>query len=119
MRQFTPYFVLPRIVGSIAAGTLLVSGGCRESAPTEPPPPAADAGVTGISNANSVVCARNAAGTSWCTRADAAGVFVITSAELPPGTGTGTLPVLGQMEVYNVDCRGAAKVVDRGGPQRN
>jgi hypothetical protein len=105
----------------MTATTLLLSGGCSESAPTEPPtqPPQPDAGIAGVSNANSIVCARDAAGTTWCVRADAAGAFRITRADVPPGTGTGDLPAQGQFIVYNVDCRGAGRPVDRSGAQRN
>jgi hypothetical protein len=65
------------------------------------------------------VCAGNTAGTTWCVQANAAGAFRITRAEVPPGTGTGDLPAQGQFMVYNVDCRGAGKPVDRSGPQPN
>lgn len=109
MRQFYSYQLR-------AAATLLVSGGCSGSAPTGPPP---DAGIAGVSDANSIVCARDAAGTSWCTQADAAGAFRITRADVPQGTGTGTIPVQGQLMVYNLGCRAVGKPVNRGGVQRN
>lgn len=63
------------------------------------------------------MCARDAAGTTWCTRANAAGAFLITSAEVAPGTGTGPIPEQGVLTVYTVDCPGGGKPVDRGGAE--
>jgi hypothetical protein len=134
MRQFITSSERPRALRTLAAAALLLFAGCGGRAPTEPPrqqpetppqqpetpqQPEPDAGIAGVSNANSTVCARDAAGTTWCARADAAGAFRITRAAVPPGTGTGDLPPQGQFAVYNVDCRGAGKPVDRSGPQRN
>lgn len=89
-----------------------------EENPVDPPPPP-DAGIAGVSNANAIVCARDAAGTEWCTRANAAGSFEITRSDVAPGTGTGTLPAQGVFLVYTVDCRTRGRSVDRSGPQRN
>jgi hypothetical protein len=103
-----------------AAAMVLLSGGCRGESPTQQQPqPLPDPGIAGVSNANSTVCARDGAGTTWCTRADATGAFWITRADAAPGTATGNLPRQGQFTVYNVDCLGVAKTVDRSGPQPN
>ena len=129
MRQFSSRLHRSHRVRGFAAAVLLLSAGCGEGTPTvsgqprQPPvapgTPQADAGIAGISNAGSTVCARDGAGATWCTRADTAGAFRITRAEVEPGTGTGLLPVQGELVVFNVDCGASGKTVDRSGPQRN
>ncbi|HST63022.1 MAG TPA: LamG domain-containing protein [Longimicrobium sp.] len=115
---------LPRV---LAVAMLLLHAACSDRSPTvqpQPEPqPQADAGISGVSSANAIVCARNAAGSAWCTRADAGGSFRITRAEALPVTGTsmgtGDLPVAGVFTVYTVDCPAGGKTVDRVGAQRN
>jgi hypothetical protein len=76
--------------------------------------PALRAGITGVSNPASTVCARDNAGATWCTVANRAGRFRITRAGNAPGTATGRLPRSGMLTVFNADCERAGVIVDRG-----
>lgn len=113
-----PSFVRATPPRVLRAAALLLAAGCSEGTSSTEPQPEPDAGISGITNANAVVCARNVAGTTWCSQADVTGAFRITRAD-GPATGTGLLPAAGVFDVFTVDCPGAAKPVDRGTPQRN
>ena len=133
MRQFQSYGT--RTLRWVAGAVLLLSGGCSESSPSEPapqrpqqpeqpqqPPPSQpnpDVGIRGVSDPYSIVCARDAAGTTWCSVASATGAFQIVESTTTPGTGIGSLPAQGQFQVYNVACPSRGLQVDRSGAQRN
>ncbi len=104
----------------LAAGLLLAA--CGDANPTEqPPPPVApvDAGIMGMSSPNAVVCVRDTAGTTWCSRADTGGLFRVTGGSVAPGTGRGPIPARGVVAVFTVDCPAREVLVDRDGPRRN
>jgi hypothetical protein len=111
MRLPLPRRVLSGSVRRILPAVLLLHAGWSGRA--------ADEGITGVSNPGRVVCARDDAGRTWCTRADAEGRFRITRAESKPGTGRGALPGAGAFRVYTVDCPAAGQTVDRGGKRRD
>lgn len=113
---------VPRALRPAVLAALLAA--CGDSSPTEQPPPSppptpVDVGITGVTNPNAIVCARNAAGTAWCSQADGAGIFRIVNGSVAPGTGTGALPVGGVLALFTVDCRNRETPVDRDGAQRN
>ncbi len=79
---------------------------------------APSAGITGVSNPASTVCARDGAGSTWCTVADRAGRFRITAAGNMSETATRRLPRSGILTVFNPNCERARAIVNRGGPRR-
>lgn len=70
-------------------------------------------GISGLSNPNSTVCAKDANGKLWCTKTDTSGNFNLIGAQVPPSTEFGCLPVHGQFLVYNIDCPENGMPVDR------
>ncbi|MGH9798899.1 MAG: hypothetical protein ACRD82_00900, partial [Blastocatellia bacterium] len=73
-------------------------------------------GISGLSNPNSTVCAKDVNGILWCTKADASGNFNLIGGTVPPSTSSGCLPVFGQFLVYNINCPDNGMMVDRDGP---
>ncbi|MFN0110902.1 MAG: LamG domain-containing protein [Blastocatellia bacterium] len=73
-------------------------------------------GISGLSNPNSTVCAKDANGNLWCVKANANGYFNLIGATVSPSNINGCIPAHGQLTVYNYDCPGKGIVVDRSGP---
>jgi hypothetical protein len=72
-------------------------------------------GVSGLSNPNSIVCAKDANGKLWCTQTDATGHFYLIGGGIAPSTDTSCLPAGGQFTFYNIDCPQNGLPVDRSG----
>jgi len=73
-------------------------------------------GISGLSNPNSTVCAKDVNGKLWCTKADASGNFYIIGGGVAPSTDTSCLPTMGTFMVYNIDCPPNGMSVDRNTP---
>lgn len=76
---------------------------------------ACPSGISGLSNPNSTVCAKDADGNIWCVNANSSGQFSVTGAIVPPSNVGGCLPTSGKYLVYNISCPDKGMMVDRGG----
>jgi hypothetical protein len=103
--------------GLAALLLILASAGVRDPATGQGP--GRRAGITGVSNPASTVCARDSAGASWCTVADSTGMFRITRVGVAPGTAKGRPPRSGTLTVFNPDCKRAGIAVDPEGVRRS
>lgn len=73
-------------------------------------------GISGLSNPNSTVCAKDGNGNLWCVKTDSSGHFNLIGGAVSPSTVFSCLPVHGQLTVYNIDCPDKGMTVDRDGP---
>lgn len=73
-------------------------------------------GVGGLSNPNSIVCAKDASGNLWCDKTNSAGVFNIIGGVVAPTTNWGPFPIHGLLTLYNIACPNNGMQVDRDGP---
>lgn len=75
-------------------------------------------GVSGLAKPNATVCAKDADGKLWCTKANANGNFNITGGQVAPSADTSCLPTIGEFFIFDIDCPENGEKIERPGPQQ-
>ncbi len=75
-------------------------------------------GVSGLAAPNATVCAKDAEGKLWCTKANSNGQFNLIGGDVAPSADSSCLPTSGEFTIFDVDCPQSGVKIVRPGPQQ-